>query len=544
MSKIKIFSLGGLNELGKNTYVVEVDEDIFILDAGLKYAMDTMYGIDYIIPDYKYLVKNKNRIKGLFISHSHPENMGGTKDLLKNIPELKIYATKYSANILKMEGINEKNIVEILPHKKIDFKDISVFPISVSHSTPDSVMYVINTKDGAVVYTGDFIIDPSMKEPYGVDLGKIAYVGKLGVLCLLSESVFSERKGFSSPNHRLVNFFQDTINRHNNRIMITLLPSHLYTIQEIFNALVNSHRKVVIMGNKLQRIVKMAIEDGYLKVRPDLIGDLSNVKDPDAILLVCDDKEKPYQSISKIISGNDKFIEFKETDTVIFASPTYDSNEKTLVNLMDDIAMKGAHSINLPKDKEILHHASSEDLMLMLRLISPKYYMPVKGEYRYQVENGDLAYSLGIPKENILLKQNGDVVTIENGKLIDDFEHIDVDDVLIDGLNNGDVGDLVVKDRELLSENGIVLISATLSKKGKKVLYGPEVITRGFIYVKDSQEMIEDIKKISLEIIQSNVINNYIDYNKVKQEIRENLSKFLYDETESNPMIIAVIQEI
>jgi ribonuclease J len=536
--------LGGLNELGKNTYVVEVDEDIFILDAGLKYAMDTMYGIDYIIPDYKYLVKNKNRIKGLFISHSHPENMGGTKDLLKNIPELKIYATKYSANILKMEGINEKNIVEILPHKKIDFKDISVFPISVSHSTPDSVMYVINTKDGAVVYTGDFIIDPSMKEPYGVDLGKIAYVGKLGVLCLLSESVFSERKGFSSPNHRLVNFFQDTINRHNNRIMITLLPSHLYTIQEIFNALVNSHRKVVIMGNKLQRIVKMAIEDGYLKVRPDLIGDLSNVKDPDAILLVCDDKEKPYQSISKIISGNDKFIEFKETDTVIFASPTYDSNEKTLVNLMDDIAMKGAHSINLPKDKEILHHASSEDLMLMLRLISPKYYMPVKGEYRYQVENGDLAYSLGIPKENILLKQNGDVVTIENGKLIDDFEHIDVDDVLIDGLNNGDVGDLVVKDRELLSENGIVLISATLSKKGKKVLYGPEVITRGFIYVKDSQEMIEDIKKISLEIIQSNVINNYIDYNKVKQEIRENLSKFLYDETESNPMIIAVIQEI
>lgn len=544
MSKIKIFSLGGLNELGKNTYVVEVDEDIFILDAGLKYAMDTMYGIDYIIPDYKYLVKNKNRIKGLFISHSHPENMGGTKDLLKNIPELKIYATKYSANILKMEGINEKNIVEILPHKKIDFKDISVFPISVSHSTPDSVMYVINTKDGAVVYTGDFIIDPSMKEPYGVDLGKIAYVGKLGVLCLLSESVFSERKGFSSPNHRLVNFFQDTINRHNNRIMITLLPSHLYTIQEIFNALVNSHRKVVIMGNKLQRIVKMAIEDGYLKVRPDLIGDLSNVKDPDAILLVCDDKEKPYQSISKIISGNDKFIEFKETDTVIFASPTYDSNEKTLVNLMDEIAMKGAHSINLPKDKEILHHASSEDLMLMLRLISPKYYMPVKGEYRYQVENGDLAYSLGIPKENILLKQNGDVVTIENGKLIDDFEHIDVDDVLIDGLNNGDVGDLVVKDRELLSENGIVLISATLSKKGKKVLYGPEVITRGFIYVKDSQEMIEDIKKISLEIIQSNVINNYIDYNKVKQEIRENLSKFLYDETESNPMIIAVIQEI
>ncbi len=544
MSKIKIFSMGGLNELGKNTYVVEVDDSIFILDCGLKYAMDTMYGIDYIIPNYSYLEKNKDKIKGLFISHSHPENMGAAKDILKSLPDLKIYATKYSANILKLEGINEKNIIEIPVHRKISFGDISIFPIGVSHSTPDSVMYVINTKDGAIVYTGDFIIDPSMKEPYGSDLGKIAYIGKLGVLCLLSESLFSEKKGFSSPNHRLGSFFQDTINRNNKRIMITLLPSHLYTIQEIFDSLKNSHRKVVIMGHKLQSIIKMAIDNNYLKVNPELIGDLSNIKDENSVLLICDDKEKPYQAISRIVTGNDKFIDFKITDTVIFATPAYDENEKLLVKIMNEIAMKGANSISIPDTKEILHHASSEDLMLMLKLINPKYYMPVKGEYRHQVENGELAYSLGIPKENILLKQNGDVVTIENGKLVDNFEHIDIQDVLIDGLSNGDIGDLVVKDREMLSENGIVLISATLSKRGKKILYGPEVITRGFIYVKDSLELIDEIKRISLEIIERNIVNNYVDYNKVKQEIRESLSKYLYEETECNPMIIGVIQEI
>ncbi len=544
MSKIKIFSLGGLDENGKNTYIIEVDNDIFVFDCGLKYAMDTMYGIDYIIPNYDYLVNNKDRIKGIFLTHSHPENAGGIKDLIKELPKVKVYATKYTHNILKLDGVNDKNIVEILPHKKINFGNISIFPISVSHSVPDSVMYVINTSDGAIVYTGDFIIDPAMSGSYGMDLGKIAYIGKLGVLCLLSESVFSEHIGHTSPTHRLESFFTDIVNRNENRIIFSIFASHLYTIQEIFNALANSHRKVVIMGHKLQNVINMAINDGYLHVNKNLIGDLSNIKDKNSVLLVSDDKEKPYQAISKIVNKTDRFITLNENDTICFATPKYDSNEKLLVKLLDEIAYAGAKSITIPKDKNILHHASSEDLMLMLRLINPKYYMPIKGEYRYLVENANLAYALDLPKENILLKQNGDVVLFENGKLIDTNEHIPVNDVLIDGISNDDIGDLVVKDREVLSENGIVLISATLAKKGKKILYGPEVITRGFIYIKDSTDMINEIKKISLDIINSNIVNNYIDYNKVKQEIRENLSKYLYNETECNPMIIAVIQEI
>ena len=544
MSKIKIFSLGGLDENGKNTYIVEVDESIFIFDCGLKYASGNLYGIDYVIPDFDYLIKNQNRIKGVFLTHGHFENMGGVIDLVKEIPNIKIYATKFTKYVLLEEGIDASNIVDVKPHKKINFGENSIFPITVSHSCPDSVMYVLNTKDGAVCYTGDFIIDPSMNGAYDMDLGKIAYVGKQGVLCLLSESVFSEHIGHTSPSHRLTNYFKDVINRVENRIIFMVLPTHLYTIQDIFNGAENTHRKVITMGKKLQNVVNFAKKEGYLHFNDDILGDLSNIDDKDSILLVCDDKATPYSTMNKIINGYDKFIKLKPTDSVVFAEPRYDSTEKALVKIENDLAMFGCNIVSLPKDKTILHHASSEDLMLMLKLMNPKYYMPVKGEYRYMVGNANLATSLGMNPDNIFLKQNGDVVTIENGEHIDNFEHIKVNDILIDGKSSDDVGELVIKDREMLSENGIVLISATISKKDKVLLVGPEVTTRGFIYIKDSSEMIAEIKKICEVIVERNITPTYVDYNNIKVEIREELSRYLYQETECKPMIIAVVQEV
>jgi len=544
MSKIKIFSLGGLDENGKNTYIVEVDESIFVFDCGLKYASGNLYGIDYVIPDFDYLIKNKNRIKGVFLTHGHFENMGGVIDLLKDIPDIKIYATKFTKYVLVEEGINPNSIIDVKPHKKISFGENSIFPITVSHSCPDSVMYVLNTKDGAICYTGDFIIDPSMSGAYDMDLGKIAYVGKQGVLCLLSESMFSEHIGHTSPSHKLTNYFKDVINRVENRLIIMVLPTHLYTIQDIFNGAENTHRKVITMGKKLQNVVSFAKKEGYLNFNDDILGDLSNIDDKDSILLVCDDKATPYATMNKIINGYDKFIKLKPTDSVVFAEPRYDSTEKALVKIENDLAMFGCNIISLPKDKSILHHASSEDLMLMLKLMNPKYYMPVKGEYRYLVGNANLATSLGMKPENIFLKQNGDVVNIENGEALDKFEHIKVNDILIDGKSSDDVGELVIKDREMLSENGIVLISATISKKDKVLLVGPEVTTRGFIYIKDSSEMIAEIKKICEIIVERNITPTYVDYNNIKVEIREELSRYLYQETECKPMIIAVVQEV
>lgn len=544
MAKIKIFSLGGLNENGKNTYIIEVNDGIYIFDCGLKYATGNMLGIDYVIPDFEYLIKNRKRIKGLFLTHGHYENMGAVYDLVKSIKELKIYATKFTKFMLLEDGVPEKNIIEITPHKKLNFKEVSIFPIAVSHSCPDSVMYVVNTKDGAICYTGDFIIDPSMKNAYDMDLGKIAYVGKKGVLALLSESSFSEHVGHTSPSHKLSSYFKDAINKAEGRVLFLALPTHIYTLQDIFNGALNMHRKIVIMGKKMQSTINFCKKEGYLEFTDDILGDLSNVEDQNSILLICDDRETPYASINKIISGYDKFIKLRNNDTVVFAEARYDSNEKALVKVENDLAMHGCKIVSLPKDKNILLHASSEDLMLMIKLLNPKFYIPVKGEYRFMVGNANLASNLGMPKENILLKQNGDVITIENQELVDNFETIKVNDILIDGKSSDDIGELVVKDREMLSENGIVLISATLSKENKVLLVGPEVTTRGFIYVKDSKDMILEIKRISENIIERNIADNFVDYNKIKTEIRSELSKYLYDETGCKPMIIAVVQEV
>lgn len=544
MEKIRIFGLGGLDEMGKNTYVFEINDAIFVFDCGLKYAENNMYGIDYIIPDYEYLIKNKTKIKGVFITHGHYENMGAAADLARIIPGIKFYATHYTKFVLMDLGVKEENIVEIVPNKSLKFDGITIFPLPVSHSVPGAVMYSINTSHGAICYTGDFIIDPLMRDAYDMDLGKIAYIGKKGVLCLLSESVFSEHVGHTSPSHRLASFFKDVISKYNNRIFFSVLPTHLYTIQDIFEAAKNSHRKVVIMGKKLQNFVRFATENKYLEYPAEMIGDLSNIEETNAILLICDDKANAYASISKIVNGYDKFITLRQDDAIVFAEPRYDANEKAIVKLENDLAMAGCKIISLPKDKNILHHASSEDLMLMIKLMNPKYYMPVKGEYRYMVNNANLANALGIKPENIFLKQNGDVVEIVDGVATDKFEHIKVKDTLIDGKSSDDVGELVMKDREMLSDNGIVLVSATLSKKDKVLLVGPEITTKGFIYVREAKDTIHKMKEISEEVITRNIVDQVVDYNRIKTELRSELSNYLYEQTECKPMIIAVVQEV
>lgn len=550
MAKIKIFSLGGLNENGKNMYVVEVNKDIFVFDAGLKYDNEKKLGIDYIIPNFDYLINNKKRIKGIFLTHGHDSNMGAITDVLAVLPDVNVYATKFTMNIIKRdlesENIKAKNLKEIRPHSKITFKENTIFPISVTHSIPDSVAYVLYTKDGAIVYTGDFVFDSTMMGNYKTDIGKLAYVGKQGVLCLLCESMYAEKEGHTSPNNRVESFIKEVLNKNENRIIATIFPAHIYRVQEIFNEVSKTNRKIIIMGKLLQETINKAIEEKYLTINPNKIGDLSNINDKDCIILISDEKEKPFNNLKRIIKGFDKYIKLKETDTVFITEPTYEGIEKEAALVMDEIAKLNANAVCLDKKKHLLHHASREDLMLMINLMNPKYYFPVKGEYRMQYANADIAYKLGIPKENIILKQNGDVVEFDNGVLKDTNEHIDTDDVLIDGKANEDVGELVIKDREMLGENGIVIVSCTLDKMTKKVLAGPEILTRGFIYVKDNQEIIEQSKAISEEVILKNIdeVAKKIEFNNIKTEIREKLGKYYYNETGCKPMIITVIQEV
>ena len=550
MSKIKIFGLGGLNENGKSMFIVDVDDELFVFDAGLKYDNDINLGIDYIIPNFDYLIKNRKKIKGIFLSHGHESNIGATPDVLEKLPEVPVYGTKLTLEILKKDIdsklLDKVKLIEIKPHVKLDFGKNSIFPISVTHSIPDAVCYVLYTPDGAIVYTGDFTFDATMVGRYKTDIGKLAYVGKQGVLCLLSESFYADKEGHTSPNNRVGSFIREVLNKSKNRIIATVLPAHFSRMQEIFDEVSNTHRKIVVMGKQLQELINNAIDEGYLFIDKNKIGTLSDLENNDSVILISDEKEKPFANLERIIKGFDKFITIKDTDTVFITEPSYPGIEKRLALLMDEIAMLGADATCLSSKKHLLHHASREDLMLMINLMNPKYYFPVKGEYRNQYANAEIAESLGIPKENIILKLNGDVFEMVDGVNTNSMEHIETDEILIDGNDSGDIGNLVLKDREMLGENGIVIISCTLDKNTKKVLGGPEILTRGFIYVKESQDLLEETKRVSREVIESDIEENAkrIDYTKIKNDVREVLGKFFYTETESKPMIITVIQEV
>ena len=544
-----MFSLGGLDENGKNMFVIEINKSIFVFEAGLKYADELTLGIDYIIPNINYLKDNKKRIKGIFLTHGHEENIGALPDIMPVLSGVPIYGGKYTLDIVRREleiaHIENQNLKEIKPYIPFEVGKIKIFPVNLSHSIPDNLGYAIYTDDGVIFYAADFVIDPLMKGPYKTDIGKLAYIGKQNVLCLLTESVYAGMPGFTSPKHRISALIRETLNEADGRIIFNVLDSHLYRIQELFNEVKNSNRKIVIMGKRLKKIIDDAIENHYLFVDRNIIGDLSNINDKNVVILNANEKEKPYYNIMKIVGGYDKFIKLTEEDTVFLATPIYENREKTFYHLLDEISKTGANIVSLSPKEYLSYHASSEDLMIMLNLMNPKYYFPIRGEYRNQVQNAEVATLVGIPDENILLKENGDVVTFEKGILKDNFEKVPCGSVLIDGNSSDDIGEVVLKDREILSNNGIMIISVTLNKQTKEIISGPEVLTRGFVYVRDSYELIKEIKKISEEVITENTTNTkYIEYNKIKNTIRDELSKYLINQTGNKPMIITVIQEI
>ena len=547
MSKIKIFSLGGLNENGKNMYVLEIDKDIIVIDAGLKYADEHMLGIDYIIPNIEYLKANKKRIKGIFITHGHYENNGAISDIIEELDNIPIYGSKFTIDLLKKELEEKKkpihNLKELPAYKTLNVGKIKIFAIGLSHSIPDNFGYAIYTKDGVIFYASDFVFDATMRGHYQTDIGKLAYIGKQGVLCLLAESIYANNVGHTAPNHRITNLIRETLNKADGRIIFNVLSSHLYRIQELFDEVSKTDRKVVIMGKKLQNIVEYATNNKYLFINKKCIGDLNNINDDNVVILNSDDRGKPYYTINKIVNGYDKFIKLNPTDTVFLASPVYEGREKTFYKLLDDISKLDVSVVTLDKNN-LSHHASSEDLMMMMDLLKPKYFFPIKGEYRYQVANASLAEKIGISKDNIILKENGFVATINNGKLIEDFSKVPTGEILIDGDSSDDIGEVVLRDREMLSENGILIISTTLNKKTKKIVAGPEILTRGFVYVKDSTELINIMKEMTTKIILDNIHDGHVDYSKIKTSIRDSLSKYLSEQTGNKPMIISVLQEV
>lgn len=547
MSKIRICALGGLNEDGKNLYVVEVDNDMFVFDCGLKYDTSNL-GVDYIIPDFTYLKKNSKKIKGVFLTHAHDESIGSIPHLLKEIPGLKIYGTKYTLIVLKrlLEhfSINKANLIEMNVGNKIALGKCSVFPIAVTNSVPDSVAIVLNTPDGGIVYTGNYTFDFAAEGPYKADIGKIAYIGKQNVLCVLGESKYADKEGHTSPKHRITNLVNETLRKNKGRVIFNTYPSQLYRLYEMLKEISKTNRRVVIMGKSLQTIIDDAIKNNYINFNSNQIGDLSNISDPNVVLIIANDLAHPFSHIDRIVKGYDKYITLNENDTVVFTEPYFSGTEKTEVMVANGIAEIGANVKILSSKESLLHHASREDIKLMINLLDPKYYMPVDGEYRFQVMNADTATETGFDASNIILKQNGEVVVFKNGQLIEHKELLPVDDVSIDGKSTIDVSELVLKDRDILGNNGLVMVATTIDRQTKQVVHGPEISTRGFIYVKENIDFIKELSARANEVINNAINNKEFDYNDIKKAIRDNLGKYIYNETECRPMIISVILEV
>lgn len=548
MNKIKIFALGGLNEDGKNMYVISVDDSIYVFDAGLKYANESYLGIDYIIPNFNYIKENKKNIKGIFLTNSHEKNYGAITDLIKEIPDIKIFGTKFTVEVLKreleVERINFSNYFEIEPHKQIDFGTSSIFPVALTNSIPDTVGYVINTTDGAIFYTGDYLFDQSMLGKYKTDIGKLAYIGKKGVLCMLGASMYADKEGYTAPNHRITKALKNIFTKSDNRIIFTVFDSDIYRIQEILDQATINNKKVVIMGKALAQVINDAIDLSYIKFDKTQIGDLRNINDKDIIIITSNERQKPYSTIERIVNGYDKFIKIKPTDAIVLGEAPGIGYEKKSAYVMDGIAKQGASFYDLSSKEYLLTSASSEDIMLMLNLINPKYYIPVRSEYRYQFHNKEIALKSGMKDENVILSKNGDIIEFIDGERKLSEESVNVGEIAIDGDSVDDIGVLVLKDREVLSTDGMLIITTSIDKKSKNLLTEPEITSRGFIYVKDNTDIIEECKKITKEIFNQNKASNFIDYNKVKNEVRDKVGKYLFNQTQSNPMIITVIAEI
>ena len=364
MSKINIVALGGQNEIGKNMYVVEVDNKIYIFEAGLKYADDKLLGVDYIIPNYDYLKENKDKIVGIFITHGHDNQIGALADILVDIPNIKVYGGKFTLEIIKQDlkenGIESANLIEVVAHKKINFGSETIFPIQVSHSIPDSFLYVLNTNDGAIVFSGNYVFDPAIRGHYSTDIGKLAYIGKQGVLCLMNESIYAEKKGFSAPKHRASDLIRTTIVENEGRIFFNIFETQIYRIQELFDEIKSTNRNIVIMGKNLQNTVLKAIERGYIDFDSERIKPISHINDENIVVIISNDREEPFTSLKRILRNSDKFVTLKETDTVVMLSPIYEGSEVTATKIFNQIAKIGSKLVILSKNLIIINHTLSK----------------------------------------------------------------------------------------------------------------------------------------------------------------------------------------
>lgn len=546
---VNVCSLGGVGEVGKNMYVVEVDDALFILDAGLKFPESDMYGIDLVIPDTTYLNENKKRIKGIFLTHGHEDHIGAIPYIIRKVP-LPIYGTKLSLALLKERfheiGMKYENLHVIDADSQLMFQNTKVTFFKTIHSIPDSVGIVIHTSQGAVVYTGDFKFDSSPLYGSETEIWKISGLANTGVLCLLSDSTNAEKVGYSSSERIVGQEISKVIYNASGRVIIASFASNIYRIQQVMDAAAENNRKLILLGESMERVVTIAGTLGYLQIPKDLIISAENMNvyhENQLVVLTTGVQGEPLAALTNLAKGMDERIKIGSQDTVVIASTPIPGNELAVAKTVDLICRSGAEVIFKDRMVHVSGHAHQEELKLMIQMLKPRYFIPVHGEYRMQVAHCKLARQVGMKDDNIFIIEKGDVIAFKEGEAIYGGR-VQAGNVLIDGLGVGDIGTVVLRDRKLLSQDGILIVVVTLSKANKTIIAGPEITSRGFVYIKESELLIEKATEMVRNVLQSSLVNSTQDWAMMKSVVRDSLTQYLFERTKRRPMILPIIMEI
>ncbi|QVK20188.1 ribonuclease J [Mycoplasmatota bacterium] len=551
MSNIKIFGLGGLGESGKNLYVIEVEEQIFILEAGTKNPLIEMYGVDAIIPDISYLINNKHRIQGIFLSHGHDDKIGAVPIILKSI-RTNIYGSRFTMSILKDSFIEseinyyKKNLKIIDENTELKFKDVMITFFRTTHSIPESLGIAIHTKDGVIVYTGDYSFNTHVKKSYKTSFDKISALKGKGVLALLSDSVGCTYQSTGDSNYLLEHSLTEAF-RKNTRLLISAFSNELDKIQMAIDIAIKFDRKIAIIGRKAQRIIDISVNLGYLKIPKDklvtlkFIDNRNNNYSDDMVVLVTGDKHEPYYMLQRIARKRDKLVHINSKDTVVVMTIPVPGVEKMAANTIDLLYKSGADVRTI--DRKLLRgsHASVHDTKLMYNLLKPKYIIPVLGEYRHQYAQVSAAKSYGYSDDFIILLDNGDVVTFKDGERIKKLGTVQADEVLIDGALIGDINEVVLKDRENLARDGVLMVIGNIDARKKKIVTDPEIVSQGFMLEKENPQLFEEIKNIYLDIAKESFLNKYIDWQDLKFSLRDKISKYISKQTNRRTIVIPVL---
>ena len=549
---LRIAFLGGLNEVGKNMTLYEYEDDMFLVDCGLAFPDSDMPGVDLVIPDFSYVEKNSEKIRGIVITHGHEDHIGALAYLLKTV-NIPVYGTKLTIGLiqgkLKEHGIlSSAKLFEVAPGDVINLGKFSVEMIHVNHSIPDAIALAITCGCGTVIQTGDFKIDSTPIDGGMIDLSRFAELGNNGVLALLSDSTNAERPGYTESERKVGESFDVLFRKAaKNRIIVATFASNIHRVQQIINVAHSVGRKVAIMGRSLENVVNISAQLGYLNIPENVLinADLINKYPAENVVIITTGSQgEPMSALSRMAFSDHRKVEICPNDYVIISATPIPGNEKTVGNVVNELLKLGAHVIyEKMYDVHVSGHACQEELKLIMGLVKPKYFIPVHGEQKHLRKHAQLAESMGIDKNNIFIADNGYVAELTN-KSIKKAESVPAGKIFVDGYGVGDVGSVVLRDRKHLGEDGIIIVTASLDYETGQLVAGPEVVSRGFVYVKENEEMIDKARKIAERALENCYYSNISDIKAIKGKVRDAVSHFVYEQTKRSPMILPIIMEV